>query len=1378
MTGVNPAPTPLPSPGKSRWQPLRLGLVELYHYDVEEFWFRDGHLMLRGNNGTGKSKVLSLTLPFLLDANLSASRVEPDGDRTKRMDWNLLMNKRYERRIGYTWLEFGRLDTAGKVLTLTLGCGLRAVAGRTTTEAWFFVTDQRVGADLWLTTPEKTALSRERLIEAIGTHGQVFPTAQAYRRAVDERLFRLGTERYDALVETLIQLRQPQLSLEPDERRLSDALTHALRPLDRAALEDVAEAMSELADLRRDLAEIEAMRSAIGSFGTRYRRYAQVATRRRARTLRQAQTDFDNASRDVNAALVELDEARARVARCQSQQQSLEEQLAADEARLSVLRSDPVMRDAARLADARARAEECRGLVDEAARRNATANVLLTREAEAAARRRGQADASRSKLQDSASGAAALASETGLGDTHAHALPDVALPDGVTELSEAAVASLLRESRAAESRRREEIAVVRKRLREVDTAAQIRTRAQDARALHADAFDAASTAARSAAERLLEGSAELLAAWRLYADGAESLRIPDIEGIFDELELWHSTLNGRNPMRAAFDRALQNLEQEFAARAAALAEERRVLLVEQTELQAERSRLEAGEDQTPPAPYTRDAAIRAQAAGAPLWQLVDFAAHLPGDARAGLEAALEASGLLDAWVLPEGTLVAPQTHELILTVRPPYSNSLADWLIPTIPAVGGGARVDAITLTALLRSVACAEVEPVSAETWVSPSGEFRVGTVRGAWMKPGARYIGHAAREAARRARIEAIATRVDELLAALGTHASTVAQLAAARDAARSEHARAPTDDGLQRWHAENNAAEQRRRGAQERFGEAESKLAQADHALDRARDELALDARDLHLPAVAGEIAVIEGLLADYRLAVTELANALRQHKTTLAELADQTLREAEARESLDAAIEDHREKQKLLSAAAETAATLQATVGKKVSELLREIEASQLAQQKHGRALQDARAQLVVVAGQRGTAQQKHSDLNQKLEERVLARKSATDGLQAFAQHTGFVAVAIPDLGLPDDTAAWGIEAALTIARRAEQALADVAADEPDWERIQRDIGRDFTELQATMSTQGHSATAEPSDFGLIVRIVYQQKPERPDTLEQRLDAELAEQRLILSAQERALLEEHLEKEIAANLQRMIRDTEEWVTAINAELHKRPTSTGMRYRLVWDPLPEHDENAVPGLGLARKRLLNTSSEAWSVEDRRLVGEFLQARIDDERQRDEAGTLYDNLARALDYRRWHRFTVERNQDRQWRPLSGPASSGERALGLTVPLFAAASSHYGSSHEHAPRLVLLDEAFAGIDDEARASCMGLIREFDLDFVMTSEREWGCYAELPGLSICQIVRRDGMDAIFVSRWSWDGHVRRAEADPERRFPQPPVPSE
>jgi hypothetical protein len=98
----------LPAPSSERWKPLRAGLVDLFYYDAEEFWFHDGRLLLRGNNGTGKSKVLALTLPFLLDGELAPHRVEPDGDRQKKMEWNLLLGGRHphSERLGYAWLEF------------------------------------------------------------------------------------------------------------------------------------------------------------------------------------------------------------------------------------------------------------------------------------------------------------------------------------------------------------------------------------------------------------------------------------------------------------------------------------------------------------------------------------------------------------------------------------------------------------------------------------------------------------------------------------------------------------------------------------------------------------------------------------------------------------------------------------------------------------------------------------------------------------------------------------------------------------------------------------------------------------------------------------------------------------------------------------------------------------------------------------------------------------------------------------------------------------------------------------------------------------------------------------------------------------------------
>jgi hypothetical protein len=94
------------------------------------------------------------------------------------------------------------------------------------------------------------------------------------------------------------------------------------------------------------------------------------------------------------------------------------------------------------------------------------AGTLLAREAEAANGRRGQAEASRSTLVDSASSAAGLARDTGFADGHARVLQGISLPDGVTDLPEAAITALLRERRESAARRREDIALIRKRLLE------------------------------------------------------------------------------------------------------------------------------------------------------------------------------------------------------------------------------------------------------------------------------------------------------------------------------------------------------------------------------------------------------------------------------------------------------------------------------------------------------------------------------------------------------------------------------------------------------------------------------------------------------------------------------------------------------------------------------------------------------------------------------------------------------------------------------------------------------------------------------------------------------------------------------------------------
>src|SRR4051794_24813095 len=80
----------LPLPLRRRWQPLRVGIVNLWEYDDVEFWSADGRLVLRGGNGAGKTKVLELTTLMLLRGEISPSVLDPFGSQHRSMRFNLL----------------------------------------------------------------------------------------------------------------------------------------------------------------------------------------------------------------------------------------------------------------------------------------------------------------------------------------------------------------------------------------------------------------------------------------------------------------------------------------------------------------------------------------------------------------------------------------------------------------------------------------------------------------------------------------------------------------------------------------------------------------------------------------------------------------------------------------------------------------------------------------------------------------------------------------------------------------------------------------------------------------------------------------------------------------------------------------------------------------------------------------------------------------------------------------------------------------------------------------------------------------------------------------------------------------------------------------
>lgn len=74
----------------ARWRMNRVGILNFWYYDEEEFQLEEGRLILRGANGSGKSVTMQSFLPLVLDGDKRAHRLDPFGSRDRRIEYYLL----------------------------------------------------------------------------------------------------------------------------------------------------------------------------------------------------------------------------------------------------------------------------------------------------------------------------------------------------------------------------------------------------------------------------------------------------------------------------------------------------------------------------------------------------------------------------------------------------------------------------------------------------------------------------------------------------------------------------------------------------------------------------------------------------------------------------------------------------------------------------------------------------------------------------------------------------------------------------------------------------------------------------------------------------------------------------------------------------------------------------------------------------------------------------------------------------------------------------------------------------------------------------------------------------------------------------------------
>lgn len=89
----------------SRWQANKIGLINFWYYDEQEFPFVKGRMLLRGSNGSGKSVTMQSVVPLLLDGNMSPERLDPFGSRDRTVKHTLRSEWESVRERGNLWIN-------------------------------------------------------------------------------------------------------------------------------------------------------------------------------------------------------------------------------------------------------------------------------------------------------------------------------------------------------------------------------------------------------------------------------------------------------------------------------------------------------------------------------------------------------------------------------------------------------------------------------------------------------------------------------------------------------------------------------------------------------------------------------------------------------------------------------------------------------------------------------------------------------------------------------------------------------------------------------------------------------------------------------------------------------------------------------------------------------------------------------------------------------------------------------------------------------------------------------------------------------------------------------------------------------------------------
>ncbi|MBK5247612.1 MAG: hypothetical protein JJE49_10145, partial [Peptostreptococcaceae bacterium] len=222
----------------------------------------------------------------------------------------------------------------------------------------------------------------------------------------------------------------------------------------------------------------------------------------------------------------------------------------------------------------------------------------------------------------------------------------------------------------------------------------------------------------------------------------------------------------------------------------------------------------------------------------------------------------------------------------------------------------------------------------------------------------------------------------------------------------------------------------------------------------------------------------------------------------------------------------------------------------------------------------------------------------------------------------------------------------------------------------------------------------------------------------------------------------------------------RQAKSYIDELKRDISSREMAGGLKLFLEW----EKNETFTGGEVKVNNLIKFMTDASKENEFKESIKRFIQYKIDQEKLSAKEEIRDVNFEKAvfdaLDYRKWFEFKIFYEKDGESKTELTPAnynvlSGGMKSTISYAPLISSLTLLMNKAQPTAPRIVALDEAFAGVDLEGADMMFEYIESLDFSYIMTSEKLTGLYPAISNISIVTYDKDVKTKEISTLKYYW-----------------------